>query len=132
MDQGARLLVAFVLGIPGVLLLFLLGEGISIPGTVPGADHIHVALMVVGLASFFFTSQSLLSRGHPDAARRDWPILVALNLVILLTAGTALVIEANKSAALQVAEAAPIALMSSYAGAWFAAHRARTRVERPN
>jgi hypothetical protein len=69
--------------------------------------------------------QSLLSRGHADAPRSDRSIIFALNLIFLLTAAAALIFEPDKSAALQGAEGAAVALLSSFAGAWYAAHRAR-------
>ncbi|HSD73595.1 MAG TPA: hypothetical protein VLB75_02430, partial [Steroidobacteraceae bacterium] len=91
----------------------------------PGAAFVDTAIVVLGLALFFFAVQWLLSRGHADAPRSDRPIILALNLIFLLTAAAALIIEPDKRAALQGAEGAIIALLSSFAGAWFAAHRAR-------
>jgi hypothetical protein len=108
-----------------MLLLFLLGEGVSIPDTMPGAAFLNTAIVVLGLALFFFSAQWLLSRGHADAPRSDRPIILALNLIFLLTAVAALIIEPDKWAALQGAEGAIVALVSSFAGAWFAARRAR-------
>ena len=70
-------------------------------------------------------SQYLLSRGNPQAARNDWPILIALNSLLWCSVVLTLVIEPNKEAALQTLWLAILCLACSYAGASLASLHAR-------
>ena len=65
-------MTAFLLGVASFVVMMGVGEGV---GVVP-------ALIAVG--AFLFVCQLLLSRGHVDAHRRDWRIMLALAAPILV------------------------------------------------
>jgi hypothetical protein len=64
---------AFVLGLVSFLLLMFVGEAAGLPAA------------FASLAVYFFVSQLLLSRGNRDAWRADWPIMLTLVAVPLLS-----------------------------------------------
>lgn len=86
-DSGiskARLCLAILLSAGAFFLLFVLGEGIGIPESVPGARYLNLAKLVGGMAAYFVGAQLFLSRGHTQAVRRDWPLILGLNLSFVL------------------------------------------------
>jgi len=74
-----KIIAAFVLGILSFFLMFALGETalhyFGDAGLIP-------AFIVT--AAYFFFCQFRLSRGHAEALRKDWPIMLALDAVPLL------------------------------------------------
>jgi len=74
-----KIIVAFLLGVLSFFLMFALGETalhyFGDAGLIP---------TFVFMAAYFFTCQFRLSRGHPEALRQDWPIMLALDAVPLL------------------------------------------------
>lgn len=74
-----KLIVAFLLGVLSFFLMFAIGETalhyFGDAGLIP---------MFIVMAAYFFFCQFRLSRGHADAIRRDWPIMLALDAVPLL------------------------------------------------
>lgn len=80
----ARLALAVFLGAVAFVLLFVLGEGVTIPDTVPGSGYIKMGILVGGMAGYFVVAQFLLSTGHPQAVRKDWPLVLSLNLCLIL------------------------------------------------
>lgn len=74
-----RLLVAFLLGLVFFVLLWVLGEPLQYNF---GDAGLIAAFIVVGACLFF--TQFRLSRGHPDAYRKDWPIMLALSAPFLV------------------------------------------------
>lgn len=76
-----RLGAAFFLGILAFLLLMFIGETVGL-------------LAAFGsLTVYFFICQFLLSRGHPDALRDDWRIMLALDAVILASVFVMVLVE---------------------------------------
>ena len=84
--------------------------------------------MYIGVGAFSLCAQLFLSRGHVAAVRKDWPIILCLNFMVLLSAVLCLVLEHNNPAAhLTALVLAGVAVACSYAGAWLAACIARNR-----
>jgi hypothetical protein len=70
--------LAFLLGFIGFLLLFFIVE--------PATHHLgDVGLIPTFLlmAVYFFICQFQLSRGNPNAHRKDWPVMLALDAVCI-------------------------------------------------
>jgi len=71
-----KIALGFLLGLISFLLLFFIGE----PALYHLGDVALIPILLV-MAVYFFICQLNLSRGHPDALRRDWPIMLALDAV---------------------------------------------------
>jgi hypothetical protein len=124
--QKWKLVVAFFLGVLSFPLLFLLAEGVG--GLLPEqwkGSFIHVAIFVVGMGGYFLISQYLLSRRNPQAVRKDWPIIIAMNFTPLCMTIVTLLVEPNKGNALQMLLVTILTVACSYAGAALAARAAR-------
>ena len=106
-------------------LVFLLGEGLKLPATVPAAEYVAGLIVAVVLGGYSLLATCLLSRGLPRASGNLW-IVLAMNALLLLAALIALLVEPNKSAALQVLGIAILSCASSYGGLALA-----TRATRP-
>ena len=76
-----RILPAFGLGLLFFFLLFLVGEGLGLE--LP--DFVAVLLMFVLSAAYFFICQLFLSRGNPHAFPKDWPVMLALDAVCIIS-----------------------------------------------
>jgi hypothetical protein len=122
MPNRSKIASALMLGACSFVLLFLLGEGQDVT---PLAQHLHLAALLVGMALFFLIAQYRLSRGNPDAARTDWPIIAALNAVLALTVVMAIVVERDKATTLQMCGMLGLAVLCSFAGAVLAGRAAR-------
>jgi hypothetical protein len=110
----SRSMVAILLGFISLFLLFFLGETLGEKTT------------FVGVGGFCLIAQFFLSRGHPQALRKDWPIILCLNFMVLLSTGLCFALEHNNPAAkLTALILAAIALACSYAGAALAARTVR-------
>jgi hypothetical protein len=105
--------------------MFLLGEGVSIPSSIPGAKYVEWIIFIGGMCGYFLISAYLLLRGNSQAIWKNWPIILALNSILLVSALIALVFEPNKLAALLTMGVAIVAVACSYAGAALAARTAR-------
>jgi hypothetical protein len=105
--------VAFFLGVLSFFLIFFLGEVLG-----------EYALFI-GLGAYFLISQYLLSRGKPQAVRKDWPLIIAMNFTPLCMTIIVLAVEPNKRNALAMLLVTIISLACSYAGAVLAARTAR-------
>jgi len=75
-----KVLVAFFLGVLSFFLMFLIGE----TATHYFGDTGLIPTFIL-LATYFFVCQFRLSHGNPDALRQDWPVMLALDAVPLLT-----------------------------------------------
>jgi hypothetical protein len=73
-------LAAFFLGLICFLLLWGLGETLQYHF---GDAGLIVAFFLVGVC--LFICQFFLSRGNPDAYRKDWPIMLLLDSLFLLS-----------------------------------------------
>jgi hypothetical protein len=113
----SRWLVAFLLGFISLFLLFFLGESFGEPA------------MYIGVGAFALCAQLFLSRGHVAALRKDWPVILCLNFMVLLSTVLCLALEHNNPGAhLTALVLAGVAVACSYAGAWLAARIARNRI----
>jgi hypothetical protein len=79
--QMKRAIIGFLLGFLSPLIFFVIGETLLISLGLVG----YYATFLLMVACFFIC-QFQLSRGHANALRKDWPIMLALNVVPLLTA----------------------------------------------
>jgi len=76
----SKVFMAFLLGLFAFFLFMFIGEtGMSRLGDVAG---LIVAFIL--MAAYFFICQFLLSRGNPDAYRKDWPVMLALDAILLV------------------------------------------------
>jgi len=76
----SKALIAFFLGLLSFLLFMFVGETLM---HVLGDAGLFLAFIL--MAVYFFICQSLLSRGNPVAYRKDWPIMLALDSILLLS-----------------------------------------------
>jgi thiol:disulfide interchange protein len=91
---------------------------------VPGAVYVKGAVVVLGYLGYFMACQYLLSLGHAQAVRRDWPLILALNWTALLMVPFVMTGEdMRRGLAMLGATCATVA--SSYAGAYLAGRSAR-------
>ncbi len=127
MNRNSRLEAALLPGVLSFFLLFLLGQGTRHPSTVPGAEYLHGLTFIGGIGGCFLISTCLLSRGDPHAIRKGWPLILALNTVLLLTTLVAWFVEPGTSAVLATASTALLALVCSFAGAAVAGRAERPR-----
>ena len=112
----SRWLVAFLLGFVSLFLLFFLGESFGEPA------------MYIGVGAFSLCAQLFLSRGHVAALRKDWPVILCLNFMVLLSTVLCFALEHNNPGAhLTALVLAGVAVACSYAGAGLAARIARNR-----
>ena len=119
-----RIAPAALLGIGSLFLMFLLGEGMKIPDSIPAAEYVGGLLIAVFLGGYSLLVTYVLLRGLPRARRNLW-IVLALNAVLLLTTLMVLVAEQNKSAGLQTLGIGIVSLAGSYGGLALAARAAR-------
>ena len=68
-----RMVLAFILGLVSFFVFILSGEALGLLGAFGS------------LAVYFFLCQFLLSRGNPDAVRKDWRIMLALSAPSLVS-----------------------------------------------
>jgi hypothetical protein len=127
MSKSGKMAGALVLGVLSFFLMFLLGEGVSIPATIRAAKYIEVVIFMGGMGGYFFVSEFLLSRGNAKATIEDWPVILALISPLLITVLIVLIVEPNKLAVLPVVGAVILAVACSFAGAALAARLARHR-----
>jgi hypothetical protein len=81
-DAGriAKIIAAFFLGVLFFFLFMFIGEA-SIYHL---GEGVGFAITFVLMAAYFFVCQSRLSHGNADALRKDWPLILALNVVPLV------------------------------------------------
>ena len=108
-----RIVLSFFLGLLSVFLMFFLGE--------VWGEH----AMFPGMAAYFLISQFFLSRGNPQAVHKDWPLILALNLPLLISTSICLTAEPNWDAKLSALGLTVLAVACSYAAAAMAARTAR-------
>ena len=74
-----KALIAFFLGFFSFFLFFFIGEIL-----LENYGNVGLAAAIILMAVYFFICQFLLSHGNPDAFLKDWPIMLALDAVLLL------------------------------------------------
>jgi uncharacterized membrane protein (UPF0136 family) len=125
MRKGLKILVAFLLGLFSFPLLFFLGEEVEIPSGIPAAQSINWGIFIIVFGGYFFLSEYLLSRGNPQALRKDWPIILALTATLIVLAVIAIAVEPNRGAVMLTVSIVIFAVACSLAGAALAARMAR-------
>jgi hypothetical protein len=80
-EKVKKSLIAFFLGLFGFFLYMGVGEGFSDKY----GENVGLAAAFISLAAYFFICQFFLSRGNPNAFLKDWPIMLALDAVLLVT-----------------------------------------------
>ena len=112
----SRQLVAILLSFVSLFLLFALAESLGEMAS------------YIGVGAFSLCAQLFLSRGHVAALRKDWPIILCLNFMVLLSMVLCFTLEHNNPGAhLTALVWAVVAVACSYAGAGLAALIARNR-----
>ncbi len=112
----SRWLVGILLGFVSLFLMFFLGESFGEPA------------MYIGVGVFALCAQLFLSRGHVAALRRDLPVILCLNFMLLLSMVLCFTLEHNNPGAhLTALVMAVVGLACSYAGAGLAQRIARNR-----
>ena len=112
----SRGLAGFLLGFVSLFLMFFLGESFGEPA------------MYIGVGAFALCAQLFLSRGHATALRKDWPIILCLNFMVLVSMVLCFALEHNNPGAhLNALVLAGVAVACSYAGAALAQRLARNR-----
>ena len=77
----AKPVIAFFLGLLGFLVVMFVGET---AGLVAG---------FVALGAYYCFCQFFLSRKNPDAYREDWPLMLALDAILLLVVFVMVLVE---------------------------------------
>ena len=106
--------IAFFLGLLSFLVLMFVGETVG------------AAAGFIGLAVYLFACQFLLSRGNPDAAPGDWPLMLLLNAVMLVALVLMTLVE-RRAVVLSQGPAMLGACLTGTLGGAFAASRAARR-----
>ena len=74
----SKALIAFFLGLFSFFLFMFIGETL-----LHYYGNVGLAAAFILMAAYFFICQFLLSRGNPNAFPKDWPIMLALDAVLL-------------------------------------------------
>ena len=111
--------LAFILGVLSFLLMFVVGSALE--GALGKYGEYALA---IGIGACFLISQYFLSRGNPQALRKVWPSIIAMNCTPLCAAILCLVFE-TKGAGLAMLLVTMLTVACSYAGAAMAARTAR-------
>jgi hypothetical protein len=119
-----RLLPAILLSVCSFFLIFILGEFLASQSGTAGAERLAAAILIVGIGGFFLLASYFLLRRLPRSRRNLW-ILLALNAVLLLAAIVGLVVEPNRTAALEMPGLSLLAIACSAAGLGLAHRFAR-------
>jgi purine-cytosine permease-like protein len=80
-NKGVLAFAALLLSVIAFPLFDIFGEGFT--------DLLGIAgfvVMFIVMAAYFFFCQFRLSHGNTDALRKDWPIMLGLNVVPLVLA----------------------------------------------
>ena len=113
--------VAFFLGVLSFFLFSFIGE--------PASHYLGNAGPIVTfilMAAYFFICQFRLSRGNPNAYRRDWPVMFALD-VIWIVAFIGMVLAEGREVV--IAQGLRI-LISCFVATWAGAAAASLRARR--
>lgn len=89
-----KILLAFILGVFSFLLLFGLGAALEGASGKFGEYALTAALVIV-IGAYFLSAQYFLSRGNPQALRKVWPLIIAMNFILLCAPILCLVLESK-------------------------------------
>lgn len=88
----SKVLAAFLLGLFSFFLFMAIGEA----ATYYMGEAAGLLVDLVLMAVYFFICQFLLSRGHPNAYRKDWLIMLALVSVPLVLVFVMVLVESRE------------------------------------
>src|SRR4030042_5402529 len=120
-----RTTVSFFLGLISSLLFFFIGEKLSYR-----YGNVVLFITFVVLLLYFFICQFSLSRGNPDAYRTDWPIMLLLDAILLLLLIPIVLLERREGGLIQAIGILVFCCGGTWAGAFVASLRARSRGQR--
>lgn len=120
-----RTTVAFFLGLFSAFLFFFIGEKLSYR-----YGNVGLFVTFVVLLLYFFTCQFFLSRGNPDAYRKDWPIMLLLDAILLMLIIPMVLLERREGVLTQGLGILVSCCGGTWAGAFVASLRARSRGKR--
>jgi len=80
---------AFFLGVLSFVVFMFIGETAD---SFLGDIAATIATFIL-MAAYFFICQFLLSRGNPHAFRKDWPIMLVLNVTIIVVLFVSVLVE---------------------------------------
>jgi hypothetical protein len=118
-------LTAFFLGLLSFFVFMAVGEA----AMYSIGEAVGLILALILMLAYFFICQFFLSRGNPDAYRRDWPIMLALDAGPLLLVVIILIAWENRGAVF-LSQGLGILVSSSggtFAGAVAASRSARRK-----
>ena len=79
-----KYLTAFLLGLGSFFIFWGVGEYLSSRGlTSRGGEAAGVLVMAGALGTYFFACEYYLSRGNPEPLRKQWLLILSLNLVLM-------------------------------------------------
>jgi len=110
-----RLLPAILLSVCSLFLMAALGEFLESQAGAAGAERLATAILIAGIGGYFLLASYFLMRRLPRSRRNFWVLLI-LNAALLLTAAIILVIEPNRTAALEMLGLSLLAIACSAAG----------------
>jgi putative effector of murein hydrolase len=118
-EEMRKTWIAFLLGLPSFLVLMGVGETAGL------------IVAFTSLAVYFFICQFLLSRTNPDAYRKDWPFMLALDATPFVVVFIMVLVEKRAV----ILEQGPGILLAAcggtYAGAVVASFTAKRMAARP-
>jgi drug/metabolite transporter (DMT)-like permease len=120
-NKGA---VAFLLGVFSFFLFMFIGETLMYHYGNAGLFVTFVVMFV-----YFFACQFFLSRGNPNAYRKDWPIMLALDGIFLLVLIPMALTERREVVIAQGLGILIGCFGATWAGAFVASKRARRKGE---
>jgi hypothetical protein len=114
--------VAFFLGLLSFFLFMFIGEKLTY-------DYGNAGWFVTFILMFvyFFPCQFFLSRGNPNAYRKDWPIMLALDIIWIAAFIVMIWTERRVVAFVQGLGILVSCLGGTWAGAFAASMKARRR-----
>jgi hypothetical protein len=121
-----KYLTAFLLGLGSFFVFWGIGEYLSSRGvTSRGGEAGGVLILAGALGAYFFASQYYLSRGNPEPLRKQWLLILCLNLILTAFALVVPVVVRKWVPTLTMFGLAAYSWACSCAGAVFAARSAR-------
>jgi hypothetical protein len=115
---------AFLMGVFSFFLFFAIGEAAS-----ESLGNAGLVLAFILMAAYFFFCQFRLSRGNPDAYRKDWPVMLALDAPWII-AGFIMIMSEKREVVLSQGVGILVSCIgATWAGAFAASMKARRKRE---
>ena len=119
----SKALVAFFLGLFSFFLYMFIGESFS----ELFSEYVGYAVAFILMTAYFFFCQFFLSRGNPKAFPKDWPIMLALDAVLLFVLIPMALLETQEVVITQGSVILLSCLGGTLAGAFAASKAARKK-----